>query len=147
MTSSLFRAALFVSILVAATGGCGSGQARGHSAVEPKSKPGEEQTELDPVVKVLQSRSPGVLITRTSTGDIAVQLIRGPTSFYSSSGPLYLLDDAPFPAGPGGALTGVNPYDIESIKALTRPEDIGIYGVRGANGVIVITTKKPGKSD
>lgn len=87
------------------------------------------------------------MVTRTSSGDIAVQLIKGPSSFYGSSEPLYLLDDVPFRPAPGGGLTGVNPYDIESIKALTRPEDIGIYGVRGANGVIVITTKKHGQND
>lgn len=103
--------------------------------------------DVDPIVKLLRSRSPGLLVTRTSSGDIAVQLIQGPTSFYGSTQPLYLLDDVPFSAGPGGALTGVNPYDIESIKALKRPEDIGIYGVRGANGVIVITTKKHAKND
>ena len=38
----------------------------------------------------------------------------------------------------------INPNDIESIKVLKNPEDISIYGVRGANGVVVITTKKGG---
>jgi iron complex outermembrane recepter protein len=36
-------------------------------------------------------------------------------------------------------------YDIESIKVLKGPADTGIYGMRGANGVILITTKRPGK--
>lgn len=147
MTTAFLRAALFLSILAEVADGCVSGQTRGHSAVEPKSKPEAEQADADPIVKLLRSRSPGLVVTRTPSGDIAVQLIKGPTSFYGSSEPLYVLDDVPFPAGPGGALTGVNPYDIESIKALTRPEDIGIYGVRGANGVIVITTKKHEKRD
>ena len=146
MTSSFLRAAVLVSILAGSESGCVPGQAGGHSAVEPKSKPEEQQTDVDPIVKLLRSRSPGLLVTRTASGEIAVQLIKGPTSFYSGTAPLYVLDDVPFPTGPGGALTGVNPYDIESIKALTRPEDIGIYGVRAANGVIVITTKKHGKN-
>jgi TonB-dependent SusC/RagA subfamily outer membrane receptor len=145
MTSSILRAALLVSILAGAVGGCASSQARGQSAVEPQSKP-EEQTEVDPIVKLLRARSPGLMVTRTASGDIAVQLVQGRTSFYGSSDPLYVLDDVPFRPGLNGALTGVNPYDIESIKALTRPEDVAIYGVRGANGVIVITTKKPAKN-
>jgi TonB-dependent SusC/RagA subfamily outer membrane receptor len=51
----------------------------------------------------------------------------------------------PITPGPGGALNGINPYDIESIRVLKNPADIAIYGMRGANGVIVITMKKPGK--
>jgi TonB-dependent SusC/RagA subfamily outer membrane receptor len=40
-------------------------------------------------------------------------------------------------------LTGVNPHDIESIRVLKDPADTGVYGVRGANGVIVVTTIRP----
>ena len=94
----------------------------------------------------LRAGGAGLNITRTANGEIAVQLMRGPTSFYSSSGPLYLVDDVPFTPRAGGALVGINPADIASIKALTRPEETAMYGVRGANGVIVITLKKPGKS-
>ena len=43
------------------------------------------------------------------------------------------------------ALIVINPHDIESIKVLKDPADTGIYGMRGANGVILITTKRPGK--
>ena len=46
----------------------------------------------------------------------------------------------PLPAG-----LGLNPHDIETIQVLKNPEDTGVYGVRGANGVIVIKTKRPGK--
>ena len=47
--------------------------------------------------------------------------------------------------GSGGALTGINPYDIESIKVLKDPAETSVYGVGGGNGVILITTKRPGK--
>ena len=97
-------------------------------------------------MKVLRGSAPGLNITRTNNGEIAVQLMRGPSSFYSSSGPLYLVDDVPYTPGAGGALVGINPNDIASIKALTKPDEIAMYGVRGGNGVIVITLKKPGKS-
>jgi TonB-dependent SusC/RagA subfamily outer membrane receptor len=103
-----------------------------------------ERNPGEPIEKMLQAKEPGVLITGTSDGGIAVQ-IRGPSSFFSSGAPLYVIDEVPMEAGPGGALRGVNPYDIETIKVLKNPADIGIYGVRGANGVIVITTKRPGK--
>jgi iron complex outermembrane receptor protein len=87
---------------------------------------------------------PGLLVTRTPNGGIALQ-IRGPSSFYSGNAPLYVIDDVPVEPGPGGGVPDVNPHDIESIRVLKDPADIGIYGMRGANGVIVITTKKPGK--
>ena len=46
--------------------------------------------------------------------------------------------------GPAG-LAGINPHDIASITVLKNPTDTAIYGLRGANGVIVITTKRPGQ--
>jgi TonB-dependent SusC/RagA subfamily outer membrane receptor len=59
--------------------------------------------------------------------------------------PLYVIDEVPMQAGPGGALVGVNPHDIDTIQVLKNPADTGRYGIRGANGVILITTKRPGK--
>ena len=54
-----------------------------------------------------------------------------------------MIDGFPIQPGPGGALVGISPYDIESIKVLKDPVETAIYGLRGANGVIVITTKRP----
>ncbi|HEY7567305.1 MAG TPA: TonB-dependent receptor plug domain-containing protein [Gemmatimonadaceae bacterium] len=105
-----------------------------------------EPGSLETVEDVFRASSPGLRITRTSNGGIAVQLVRGPSSFYSSNEPLYIIDGMPFQPGPGGALNGVNPHDIASIKVLKDPADTSVYGMRGANGVIVITTKKPGGS-
>jgi len=59
---------------------------------------------------------------------------------------LFVIDDVPMEAGPGGALRGINPYDIESIKVLKDPAETGIYGMRGANGVILIKMKKPARA-
>jgi TonB-dependent SusC/RagA subfamily outer membrane receptor len=103
-----------------------------------------ERNPDEPIEKVLQAKVPGLVITRAANGDIAVQ-VRGTSSFYSSNEPLYVIDEVPMQPGPGGALTGVNPHDIESIKVLKDPADTGLYGMRGANGVIVITLKKPPK--
>jgi TonB-dependent starch-binding outer membrane protein SusC len=93
-----------------------------------------------PIEKVLQGRFAGVEVTRNSQGGIAVR-IRGATSYYASTEPLYVIDGIPIAPGPNGALTGINPYDIESIQVLKNPAETAIYGIRGANGVIVIKTK------
>ena len=140
--TSFVRVALCAIVL--ATAACASGQQTGHSAIDPQ--PAKQDNSSDDLVKLLRTRSNGLVVTRTANGEIAVQLMHAPTSFYGASMPLYLLDDTPYRPGPDGALIGINPYDIESIKALTKPEETTMYGVRGANGVIVITTKKPGKS-
>jgi len=103
-----------------------------------------ERNSGEPIEKILQAKVPGLSITRTADGGIAVQ-IRGPSSFHGNNAPLYVIDDVAIQPGPGGALTGINPHDIESIRVLKDPADTGIYGMRGANGVIVVTTKKPGK--
>jgi len=97
-----------------------------------------------PIEEVLMTRFPGVIVTRTSDGGISVR-IHGVGSFMASNEPLYVIDDVPLPPAHGGALRGVNPYDIESIQVLTQPSETALYGVRGANGVIVIRTKRPGR--
>ena len=145
MTSSFPRAALSAWVLIGLAAGCASGRASN----EPPAKPmvTAEDRERNPgesIEKVLQAKAPGILVTRTDDGGIAVQ-IRGTSSIYGSNEPLYVIDDVPVQPGPGGALTGINPFDIESIKVLKNPADTGIYGILGANGVIVITTKRPGK--
>jgi len=144
MTFSLPRAALSVLVLIGLAVGCASRNTRPEPAGGPTVTAKDiEQNAGDPI-KALQAKAPGALISRTSDGGISVQ-IRGPSSFYSSNEPLYVIDDVPTRPGPGGALTGINPYDIESIKVLKDPADTGLYGMRGANGVIVVTMKKPGK--
>jgi TonB-dependent SusC/RagA subfamily outer membrane receptor len=145
MTSSLPRAALSVWVLIGLAVACASGNTRREPVGKPMVTAADmEQNTGEPIEQVLQAKVPGVLITRTADGGIAVE-IRGTSSFYSSNGPLYVIDEVPIQPGPGGALTGLNPHDIESIKVLKDPADIGIYGMRGANGVIVIKTKKPGR--
>ena len=94
-----------------------------------------------PIEKVLEGRVAGVTVHRTSDGGIAVR-IRGMTSLHGNNEPLYVLDGMPIQPGPGGSLSGVNPHDIESIKVLKDAAETALYGARGANGVIIIKTKK-----
>ena len=145
MTPSSTRAALAVCVLVGLATGCASGaKRRAPPPSEPMVTSRDVETRGEPIEKVLQDKVPGLLVTRSADGGISVQ-IRGPSSFMGSNEPLYVIDDLPTRPGPGGALTGVNPHDIESIRVLKDPADTGIYGVRGANGVIVVTTKRPPK--
>jgi TonB-dependent SusC/RagA subfamily outer membrane receptor len=149
MTSFLPRAALSVCVLIAFAAGCASGKRTSRPEPDQPSNEGK-MTQLDidrsagDPVKALQAKAPSLLISRSPDGDLAVQ-IRGVSSFSSGNEPLIVIDDVPITAGPGGALRGVNAYDIESIKVLKDPSETGIYGMRGANGVIVIKMKKPGK--
>ena len=95
-----------------------------------------------PIEQVLMGRFPGVTVTRTSDGGVAVR-IRGTTSIHGSNEPLYVIDGVAIQPGPGGSLTGINPHDIASIEVVKDPAGEAMYGVRGANGVIIITTKRP----
>ena len=99
----------------------------------------------EPIEVVLQRKVPGLVVRRTGSGEIALQ-VRGATAFPGEdASPLFILNGLPFRPGSGGVLTGVNPSDIETIKVLKGAE-AGIYGIDGANGVIVITTKTGPKS-
>jgi TonB-dependent starch-binding outer membrane protein SusC len=119
------------------------------------------------VDQALQGRAAGVQITQSSAapgGGLSVR-VRGANSLISGSEPLYVIDGLPiYPdnssfgtvgntAGlgtttsvgdrqPQSALAGMNPSDIESIEVLKDASATSIYGSRGANGVVLITTKR-----
>lgn len=96
------------------------------------------------IEEMLATRFPGVSVTRTDNGGLAIRIRGGSNTFYGSNDPLILVDDTPVQPGTRGVVF-LNPYDIEKIEVLKNPADIGVYGVRGANGVIRITTKRPGR--
>ncbi|HMH34147.1 MAG TPA: SusC/RagA family TonB-linked outer membrane protein, partial [Puia sp.] len=110
----------------------------------------------------LEGRVAGLDITQNTGvpgGSFTIQ-IRGQNSIANGNNPLYIVDGVPFtstslnsnftsPVIDGGnPLNGINPLDIESIDILKDADATAIYGSRGANGVILITTKKgkPGKT-
>lgn len=125
------------------------------SQVEPEAAPAADSTTAadltsgevqrrsrEPIASLLQGRTAGVTVSVAANGAIAVR-VAGAASFLSSTEPLYVVDGTPFTPGPGGTLTGINPEDIQSIEVLKYPPETSLYGVRGANGVIVITTIRP----
>jgi TonB-dependent SusC/RagA subfamily outer membrane receptor len=92
------------------------------------------------IEEYLASRSSGVEIGHAN-GTLTVRL-RGSSGMYGSTQPLYIVDGVPFTPTTDGGLSGINPYDVASIRALRDAADIAQYGVRGANGVIIIKTKQ-----
>lgn len=120
-----------------------------------------KQTPIANFVQGLQARASGVQVTQNSGapgGSISVR-IRGNNSISGSSEPLYVVDGFPIaggdnPVAGGGSglgndngnrlsvLSTLNPNDIESIEVLKDASATAIYGTRGANGVVLITTKR-----
>jgi TonB-dependent SusC/RagA subfamily outer membrane receptor len=92
------------------------------------------------VEEILQGRMAGVYVMRSSDGGYQLR-IRGASTFTGSNEPLIVIDGVPLSRGYRGSIP-VNPYDIDSIKVLKNATETAFYGVRGANGVIVITTKR-----
>lgn len=93
-----------------------------------------------PMERILQNKVAGVVITQTPDGGISVR-IRGATTINGNTEPLYVIDGLPIQPGPGGSLVGLNPHDIASIEVLKDAASLAFYGVRGANGVILIKTR------
>lgn len=94
---------------------------------------------VDPSM-MIQGKVPGVSITNTGAGDPNNQAsiqIRGVSSRAAGLGPLIVIDGVP-----GGNLTNINPNDIASFDILKDGAASAIYGTRGSNGVILVTTKK-----
>lgn len=92
------------------------------------------------ITQALQGRIPGVEMSQTSTKPGATMQIRirGTRSLNASNDPLVVLDGIPF----AGSLGDINPNDIKSIDILKDASATAIYGSRGANGVILVTTNK-----
>ena len=93
------------------------------------------------VTSALAGTTPGVQITSSSgdpTGDGQTIRIRGIGSMSASNNPLIVVDGVPY----DGAISDINPQDVESMSVLKDAAASAIYGHRGANGVVIITTKK-----
>ncbi|WP_185716308.1 TonB-dependent receptor [Larkinella knui] len=120
------------------------------SATEVKSQP------VSGLNQALQGRAAGVQVTQSSNspgGGVTIR-IRGGNSISANNEPLYVIDGFPvssstsFPGGPTNTgtnqnvLATINPNDIESIEILKDASATAIYGSRGANGVVLITTRR-----
>ncbi|MFC6193743.1 SusC/RagA family TonB-linked outer membrane protein [Dyadobacter subterraneus] len=107
----------------------------------------------------LAGKMAGVQVTRSANGagGSSRVVIRGSNSLVGNSQPLYVIDGIPMdnsnPSSPGSAggidygdgISNINPEDVESMSVLKGPNAAALYGQRGSNGVVLITTKS-GKS-
>ncbi|REC80176.1 SusC/RagA family protein [Chryseobacterium elymi] len=97
------------------------------------------------ITKALEGQVPGVQAISASgqPGSTASVRIRGVGSISASSDPLYVVDGIPF----DGNINSISPNDIESISVLKDATASSLYGSRGANGIIIITTKSGKKGE
>ena len=104
---------------------------------------GEKEMNAKPVsnaFEALQGKAAGVDITSSQRpGSVGNIMIRGTRSLNASSAPLYVVDGVPLQSG---GIEALNPRDIESIDILKDASSTAIYGSRGANGVVLVTTKR-----
>ena len=91
-------------------------------------------------LQAMQGKTPGVDVTSNNRpGELGEIRIRGNRSLLADNTPLYVVDGIPLTAG---SMADINPADIESMEVLKDASATAIYGSRGANGVVLITTKK-----
>jgi TonB-linked SusC/RagA family outer membrane protein len=91
------------------------------------------------VMESLQGRLPGVDITRSNgsaTSGVSVT-VRGNRSLTANNGPLFIVDGVQY-----NSIQDINPNDIQSMEVLKDAASTAVYGSRGANGVIIVTTKR-----
>jgi TonB-dependent SusC/RagA subfamily outer membrane receptor len=96
------------------------------------------------IEELLQGRVAGAQVYRTADGDYSIRIRNAPTlTANGNSEPLYVLDGMPMVGrGLGSVLNGIAPADIARIDILKDAGATASYGSRGANGVILITTKR-----
>ena len=104
-----------------------------------------EHRRVSNVTKALDGLAPGVQVTSGSgqPGSGTTVAIRGFGSINASSTPLYVVDGIPY----DGVISAINPDDIASISILKDASASVLYGARGANGVVLINTKKGNRNE
>jgi TonB-linked SusC/RagA family outer membrane protein len=135
----------------------GYGQVRKSDVTGAVASVGARELTSRPVTNVMdamQGRAAGVDITSSSRpGELGEIRVRGVRSLTASNDPLYVVDGVPLTTQRGwsrggnqtstvGGIETINPQDIESINVLKDASATAIYGSRGANGVVLITTKR-----
>lgn len=141
----------FNEIVVTALGIAREKKALGYSVQEVSGKTLTQARETN-LVNSLSGRLAGVQITNSNgaPGSSSRMIIRGASSIGSNNQPLFVVDGVPvdnsnFGSGTGidygNAAAAINPDDVESINVLKGPSAAALYGSRGANGVVLITTK------
>jgi len=91
--------------------------------------------------ELLVTRVPGLTLSRARDGHLVLH-IRGTSTLMGDEEPLFVVNGLALETPIGGNLWSINPHDIEYIKVLRDAASTAMYGVRGANGVILIKMKE-----
>ncbi len=97
--------------------------------------------EVTSILDLIEGRLPGVMVRRLGNGDVSIR-VRGAPSFMGGGEPLFVIDGRTIMAPVGSALMAINPKDVVRIDVLKDAGATAIYGSRGGNGVILITTRR-----
>lgn len=130
---------LFLLAAAVALAGCGStSSSTSGTDARASEAGGVGNNEVTPTETSLR-RFPGVQVRET--GDGVEIRVRGESSFMAGQEPLFVVDGSPVSPGPGGSLVGIRRADIVDIRVLKSASETSSYGPRGANGVILVTTR------
>ena len=126
--------------------GCGTGGGSARSDRDLDAVDAEDTSRaVRRVEDMLRGQVAGVRVEQGPNGQLAIRIrgayASGPVG--TTSDPLFVVDGLPIEFGVGGALDGLNPRDVASIRVLKNASDTALYGSRGANGVVLITTVRP----
>ena len=120
-------------MIAAACASAGGGNTKDISD-EPASAGGQRLEDM------FAGKFPGVEVSRVPTGGIRIR-IRGASTILGGTEPLYIIDGVRVQSGTGGLLF-LDPGDIQKIEVLKDIGSTSLYGSEGANGVVLITTKR-----
>ena len=137
MESTYRTAGTLVLFVLFISGAAACGGPSAQPPVEP-----DRTTHADgrSVEDMFAGRFPGVDVARAPAGGITVR-IRSGSTILGGTDPIFIIDGARVQSGPGGLLF-LDPNDIQKIEVLKDIGSTSMYGSEGANGVIIITTKR-----
>jgi TonB-dependent starch-binding outer membrane protein SusC len=136
MTQHRTRFLTLVSAATIAAACHHGGAATAPRPASPSTATPPNATQVEDVSQLIQGRFPGVEVEPLANGGYTF-IIRGRGTLMGGGDPLIIVDGTPV----SGSLSWLNPNDIAHIEVLKNPDQTAIYGLRGANGVIVISTK------
>ena len=141
MRGKAVRTDALALVIISAVLFSGCAPVRGASAGDhPASPGGARKAKGDTMDEIFAGKFPGVRVFRAPGGGISLR-IRNAGTLYNDGEPLYLIDGVRVMSGSNGLLF-INPADIDTIEVLKDMASLSFYGIQGANGVVLITTKR-----
>lgn len=136
--ATIGTAAAMVAVIAAA--GCARGRTGSSPADADLPGRGAQEAEGETMAELFVGKFPGVQVYSQPGGGISLR-IRGAGTIHNRGEPLIVIDGSPVLSGNGGLLF-LNAADIETIEVLKDMSSLSYYGIHGANGVVLITTKR-----